>query len=143
LTALKNIQTASLSEWRAAAWFLTHSIQGRYLNSARATKPQWNVADIARDLDGDDPAHQSGRPIEFRSCGYCGMEFEIMRRNQRFCSKECRYFGYLEQAYIRNRGGVSNRISGEMDRGGLVGVVPGDDDGGGLMPRNGDRGGPV
>jgi hypothetical protein len=41
-----------VSEWRAAAWFLTNSIRGRYLKSARATRPEVNisVADIARTL---------------------------------------------------------------------------------------------
>jgi hypothetical protein len=54
IEALKQVQVASGEDWRAAAWFLTHSIQGRYLRTAREVhKPEINisVADIARDLD--------------------------------------------------------------------------------------------
>jgi endogenous inhibitor of DNA gyrase (YacG/DUF329 family) len=104
MEALKSIQLASTDpvHWRAAVWFLEHSIRGRWLKSATAIyKPEINVsmADIARDLNDDD---QDGQ-IRFRSCSYCGMEFEVRkdRRKSRFCSKQCRQ---LDTLSIRNQG---------------------------------------
>jgi hypothetical protein len=138
--ALKNIQFAGSSEWRAAAWFLTNSIRGRYLKTARSLRPEMSisVADIARDLnDGDIPPEPT-----FRCCAYCGMEFEVTRRNQRFCNQQCRQ---LELGDIRSRGGVDldhpDHSNGEVMSEsevltGIVSHVP-DDDGGGLT--RGDR----
>jgi hypothetical protein len=65
-TALRQIQLAGSTEWRAAAWFLTSSIRGKYLRSAKATRPEVNisVSDIARTLAEEgvlpDGHHQNG-----------------------------------------------------------------------------------
>lgn len=69
--ALRNIQTAGLdpANWRAAAWFLTNSIRGRYLNSAvKIHKPVTNItlADVAREME-DEAVHSNGQvevPVE-------------------------------------------------------------------------------
>ena len=63
-TALRNIQTAGLdpARWQANAWFLEHSIRGRYLKSAVATRPTTNItlSDIARDMENE-PVHTNGQ----------------------------------------------------------------------------------
>jgi hypothetical protein len=55
MQALRNIQAAGLdpTQWRSSAFFLTNVIRGRYLNTARAMRPEINltVADVARGLD--------------------------------------------------------------------------------------------
>ena len=67
--ALKNIKLAGTDSdnWRASAWFLEHSIRGRYLRNAMKLRPITNItlSDVAREIGDETPHSESnGQPEE-------------------------------------------------------------------------------
>jgi hypothetical protein len=124
--ALRQIQLAGSSEWRAAAWFLTNSIRGKYLKTARATRPEVSisVADIASTLAEEgvlpDGHHQNGHHQNGHHQNGHHQNGAIISNGE----TELTTADISGAVQIHREGIVSHHDDGE----GLVSGVPGDDD---------------